>query len=190
MKNDIILCGVGGQGIISIASAIGLAALENNLFLKQSEVHGMSQRGGDVQSHLRISDRNVFSDIIPHGSADLILSVEPMEALRYLPWLSEDGWIVTNSNPFVNIPDYPPVEDILSEIRKIKNNIIIDADGIARVAGFPRAGNIVILGAASSHIDLPFSSLENAIRKLFGRKGDEIVEGNLKALETGRDFRC
>ncbi len=189
MKNDIILAGVGGQGIISIASVIGLAALENNLFLKQSEVHGMSQRGGDVQSHLRISDSNVFSDLIPYGSADLILSVEPMEALRYLPWLSANGWIVTNSNPFVNIPDYPPVEDILAEIRKIRNHIIIDADGIAKDAGLPRAGNIVILGAASVHIDLPLSSLENAVRKLFSRKGEEIVEGNLKALRTGREFK-
>ena len=130
MKNDIILSGVGGQGILSIAAAIGLAAVDSNLFLKQSEVHGMSQRGGDVQSHLRLSDQQISSDLIPHGKADLIISVEPMESLRYLPWLSDKGWIVTNSNPFINIKNYPPIEEVLAEVRKTKNNIIIDADKI------------------------------------------------------------
>lgn len=188
MKNDIILSGVGGQGIISIAAVIGLAAVENNLFLKQSEVHGMSQRGGDVQSHLRLSDKPVSSDLIPYGEATIIISVEPMESLRYLPWLSEKGWLVTNSNPFINIPDYPEINDILAEIRKVKNHLIIDADNIAKEAGIARAGNMVILGAASAFIDMPFKSLENAIRKLFGKKGEEIVNGNLKALNTGREI--
>ena len=188
MKNDIILSGVGGQGILSIAAAIGLAAVANNLFLKQSEVHGMSQRGGDVQSHFRLSDKQVASDLIPLGKADLIISVEPMESLRYLPWLSKQGWLVTNSVPFINIQEYPPLEEILNEIRKIKNNIIIDADSVAKEAGSSRAGNIVVLGAASHFIEMPFPSLENAIRTLFRRKGEEIVEINLKALRAGRDF--
>jgi indolepyruvate ferredoxin oxidoreductase beta subunit len=188
MKSDIILSGVGGQGILSIAATIGLAAVDNNLYLKQAEVHGMSQRGGDVQSHLRLSDKPVASDLIPFGSADLILSVEPMESLRYLPWLSKDGWLVTNSNPFINIPDYPDINEILKEIRKIKNHIIIDADAIAKESGSARSGNIVILGAASAFIDMPFKSLEEAIRKLFGRKGNDIVEANLKALSAGRNF--
>ena len=185
MKNDIILSGVGGQGILSIAATIGFAAVENNLFLKQSEVHGMSQRGGDVQSHFRLSDNPVSSDIIPYGKADIIISVEPMESLRYLPWLSEKGWIVTNSNPFINIPDYPPVEDILSEIRKIKNHLIIDADAIAKESGSVKAMNMVILGAASPYINMPFPSLENAVRNLFSKKGVEIVELNIKALKAG-----
>jgi indolepyruvate ferredoxin oxidoreductase beta subunit len=188
MKNDIILSGVGGQGILSIAAVIGLAAVANDLFLKQSEVHGMSQRGGDVQSHLRLSDKPVSSDLIPHGKADLIISVEPMESLRYLPWLSGKGWLVTNSNPFNNIPDYPPVEEIIKEIKKIKNHIIIDADRIARDSGSARAGNIVILGAASPFIEISFKSLEEAVKALFGRKGEETVELNLKALRAGREF--
>ena len=188
MKNDIIISGVGGQGILSIAAAIGLAALENNLFMKQSEVHVMSQRGGDVYSHFRLSDKPVLSDLIPYGKADLIISVEPMESLRYLPWLSPHGWLVTNSNPYINIAGYPPVEDIIKEIRKVKNNIIIDADAIAREAGSVRSGNIVILGAASPYIGMPFKSLENAVRSLFKRKGDELVEINLKALKAGHDF--
>jgi indolepyruvate ferredoxin oxidoreductase, beta subunit len=187
MKSDIVLAGVGGQGILSIAAILGLAAIENDLFLKQSEVHGMSQRGGDVQSHLRLSDKPVSSDLIPYGKADLIISVEPMESLRYLPWLSKSGWLVTNSTPFINIDDYPPVEEILKEIRKIKNHKIIDADAIAKQAGSARSGNMVILGAASLHLDLPFSSLENAIRKLFEKKGEEIVAVNLKALIAGRN---
>lgn len=187
MKNDIILAGVGGQGILTIAATIGLAAVENGLYLKQAEVHGMSQRGGDVQSHLRISDKPVSSDLIPYGKAELIISVEPMESLRYLPWLSKDGWLVTNSNPFINIPDYPAIEDILKEIEKIRNHIIIDTDKIARDAGSARSGNIVILGAASPYIDMPFVSIENAVRKFFGRKGEEIVNINLRALHAGRE---
>jgi indolepyruvate ferredoxin oxidoreductase beta subunit len=188
MKNDIILSGVGGQGILTIASAIGLAAVECNLFLKQSEVHGMSQRGGDVQSHLRLSDRKIASDLIPYGNADIILSVEPMESLRYLPWLSENGWLVTNSSPFSNISDYPPVEEILSEIRKIKNHIIVEADAIAKGCGSLKSGNIVMLGAASPFIEIPYKNLENAISNLFSRKGEEVVEMNLKALRAGRDL--
>jgi len=190
MKSDIVLSGVGGQGILSIASIIGLAAIENGLYLKQSEVHGMSQRGGDVQSHLRLSDKPVISDLIPYGKADLIISVEPMESLRYLPWLSLKGWLVTNSTPYINIPDYPPVEDILQEIRKIKNNKIIDADQIAKDLGSARSGNMVILGAASPFIDIPFSTLENAVRSFFGRKGQEIVDLNIKALKAGRDHNA
>jgi indolepyruvate ferredoxin oxidoreductase beta subunit len=187
MKCDIILAGVGGQGILSIAATIGLAAVEQNLFLKQAEVHGMSQRGGDVQSHLRLSDREIWSDLIPHGGADLIISVEPMEALRYLPWLSSGGWIVTSSVPYVNIPDYPEAGKVLAELDRAGNTIVLDADGIARDLGSARSGNMVILGAASSFISMPFTSLENAVRKMFSRKGEEVVAVNLKALYAGRD---
>jgi indolepyruvate ferredoxin oxidoreductase beta subunit len=188
MKNDIIISGVGGQGILSIAAAIGLAALENNLFMKQSEVHGMSQRGGDVYSHIRISDKPVLSDLIPLGKADLIISVEPMESLRYLPWLSNQGWLITNSNPYINIPEYPAIEEVLKEIKKVKNYVIVDADSIAKEAGSVRSGNIVILGTASPFIEIPFKSLEDAVRNLFSHKGDDVVEINLKALKAGRDI--
>lgn len=187
MKNDIILSGVGGQGILSIAAVIGFAAVENNMYIKQAEVHGMSQRGGDVQSHFRLSDKPVASDLIPFGQADLILSVEPMESLRYLPWLSEQGWLVTNSKPFVNIPEYPDTEKLMKEIGKVNNNLIIDADQIAKETGSLRAANIVMLGAASHFIQLPRESMENAIRKLFARKGKEVIELNLKALSAGRE---
>jgi indolepyruvate ferredoxin oxidoreductase beta subunit len=148
----------------------------------------MSQRGGDVQSHLRLSDEEISSDLIPYGSADIIISVEPMESLRYLPWLSENGWLVTNSNPFINIDNYPPIENVLTEIRKIKNHIIIDADAVAKENGSLKSGNMVILGAASPFIEIPYESLENAIRSLFGKKGEEVVELNLKAFRAGRRF--
>ena len=188
MKADIILSGVGGQGILSIAATIGMAALENHLKLKQAEVHGMSQRGGAVQSHLRISEKEIASDLIPLGNADLIISVEPMESLRYLPWLSESGWLVTNTTPFVNIPDYPDMKELLTEIEKLPNHIAINSDEIARQVKSPRSTNIVMLGAASPFLDLPYESLENGIKKIFGRKGEKIVQLNLEALKAGREF--
>jgi indolepyruvate ferredoxin oxidoreductase beta subunit len=150
----------------------------------------MSQRGGDVQSHLRLSDKPVISDLIPYGKADLIISVEPMESLRYLPWLSSRGWLVTNSTPYINIPDYPPVEEILDQIRKIRNHKIIDADQIAKNIGSARSWNMVILGAASPFIDIPFSSLGNAVKSFFSRKGQEVVDLNMKALHAGRDQKA
>jgi len=188
MKSDIILAGVGGQGILSIATVLGEGALAGNLYLKQAETHGMSQRGGAVYSHLRISDQPIFSDLIPGGSADLILSVEPMESLRYLPYLSETGFLVTNITPFVNIPDYPDVDQLMEEIRKLPRYIAIDADAIAREVGSSRASNMVMLGAASPFIDIEFSRIENGIRTIFARKGEEIVRMNLDALRRGRDF--
>ena len=188
MKKDIILAGVGGQGILSIATIIGYAAIESGLKLKQAEVHGMSQRGGDVQSHLRISDNNIFSDLIPHGGADIIISVEPMEALRYKPYLSENGWFITNSVPFVNIPNYPAMEDVISDIQNCKNNIVFDANQIAKDLGSSRSMNMVILGAASLFLDIAYEKLEEGIKFIFGRKGEKIVEANLNALAAGRKF--
>ncbi|WP_337872884.1 indolepyruvate oxidoreductase subunit beta [Ignavibacterium sp.] len=188
MKSDIILSGVGGQGIVSIAATIAMAALDNNLNIKQSEVHGMSQRGGAVYSHLRISDKEISSDLIPIGTADIIISVEPMESLRYLPWLKEDGWLVTNSTPFINIPDYPDIKALHSEIEKFPNHILINADEIARQVKSPRSSNIVMLGAASPFLEIPVENFEQAIKKIFGRKGEKVVELNIEALHAGREF--
>ncbi len=188
MKSDIILSGVGGQGILSIAATIGMAALENHLYLKQAEVHGMSQRGGAVQSHLRISQSEIASDLIPLGKADLIISVEPMESLRYLPWLSESGWLVTNTTPFVNIPNYPDMKELLAEIEKLPHHIVINADEIARQVKSPRSSNMVMLGASSPFLDIPYESLEIGIKKIFGRKGEKVVQLNMNALKAGREF--
>ncbi len=188
MKIDIILAGVGGQGILSIASTIGYAAVNGGLFLKQAEVHGMSQRGGDVQSNLRLSDKEIASDLIPMGKADMIISVEPMEALRYLPMLSPNGWVITNTVPYINIPNYGDVEDVLAEIGKLPNKIAINADGIAKDLGSPRSANMVILGAASPFLDMEYNSLEAAIVAMFSRKGQEVVDVNIACLRAGREF--
>ena len=187
MKSDIILAGVGGQGILSIAASIGMAALENDLEIKQAEVHGMSQRGGAVQSNMRISSKPIASDLIPAGEADLIISVEPMESLRYLPWLSAEGWLITNIQPFVNIPDYPDLDLLKDKIAEVPNNISLDADAIASELGSRKVSNMVVLGASTPFIDIPYESFEEGIRKIFGRKGEEIVRLNLEALRRGKE---
>jgi len=188
MKTNIILAGVGGQGILTIAAVIDTAALDNNLHIKQSEVHGMSQRGGAVQSHVRISDTEIFSDLIPQGKADIIISVEPMELLRYLPFLKEDGFLVTDSNPFVNITNYPELEDLYKEIKSHKNSILIDAKQLAKDIGNSKATNMVLLGAVSSLLPLSDESLQKAIKTLFERKGEKIVNKNLEAFEKGKEI--
>ena len=185
MKADIILSGVGGQGILSIAAVIGEAALKEGWYMKQSEVHGMSQRGGDVQSNLRLSDKPVASDLIPLGQADLIISLEPMESLRYLPYLKKDGWLVTNSQPFINIPDYPDLEKIREEIEKLPNKVILDVEMIAKELGSIRVANMVMLGAATPFLGIDYLKIEDGIRAVFAQKSDEIVELNLKALHAG-----
>ena len=186
MKKDIILAGVGGQGILSIAAVIGHAAIKENLYLKQAEVHGMSQRGGDVQSHLRLSSEPIASDLIPRGGADVIISLEPMEALRYLPFLAPDGWIVTNTTAFVNIPNYPDQEALLAELKARKNVILLDVDATAKEAGNPRGSNIALLGACSGILGIEPDKLEAGIRELFERKGEAIVEANLAAFRAGQ----
>lgn len=188
MKTDIVLAGVGGQGILSIAATIGMAALENDLYLKQAEVHGMSQRGGAVQSNMRLSDQEILSDLIPKGSADIILSVEPMESLRYLPFLAKDGWLVTNTTPYKNIPNYPDIQEVMKEIEKQKRYIALDADQIAGEIGSKRSSNIVMLGAATPFFNIPFESFEEGLKKIFGRKGDKIVKMNIEALRAGKEF--
>ena len=187
MKKDIILAGVGGQGILSIAAVIGMAAVESGLYLKQAEVHGMSQRGGAVQSHLRISDSPIASDLIPEGSCDMILSVEPMEALRYLPFLTKDGWVVTSTKTFENIENYPPENELFEQIRLIENHVLIVANAIARELGSQKISNMVMLGAASMYLGLGMEYLEGAMNNLFGRKGKEVVALNIKALMAGKE---
>lgn len=188
MKTNIILAGVGGQGILSIAAVLGEASLQNNYYLKQAETHGMSQRGGAVVSHLRIADSPIASDLIPMGKADIILSVEPMESLRYLDFLKKGGYLVSNSTPFVNIPNYPNIEEIHSEINIQSHAILIDADKIAKEIGNGKASNMVMLGAASPFIEIPVENIEKAINQVFERKGADIVELNQKAFDAGRSF--
>ena len=186
MKRDIILAGVGGQGILSIATVIGDAALNEGLYLKQAEVHGMSQRGGDVQSNLRLSSDPIYSDLIPKGGADLIISLEPMEALRYLPYLKEDGWIVTSSKPFINIPNYPDIEEVLAHIKAIEHHVLVDVEALAKEAGAPaQAANMVLLGAAIPMLGIDHDKIMEGVRRIFARKGEAIVNSNVAAIEAG-----
>ena len=186
MKTNIILSGVGGQGILTIAAVLDTAALHQNLYVKQSEVHGMSQRGGAVQSHVRISDTEIFSDLIPQGKADMILSVEPMELLRYIPFLKNDGWLITDSNTFINILDYPEKHDLYKQIKSQPNNIIINATEIAKKMGNSKAANMVLLGAASSLIPLSEESMLTAIKNLFKNKSEKIINLNIEAFQSGK----
>ncbi|MEP0762387.1 MAG: indolepyruvate oxidoreductase subunit beta [Chloroflexota bacterium] len=186
MKYDMILAGVGGQGVLSIAAAIGLAAVGEGLHLKQAEVHGMSQRGGAVQSHLRIADRPIHSDLISEGQADMLLSLEPMETLRYVPFLAPDGVIVADRAPVLNIPNYPDLDAVLAALRQFPRVHLLDATAMAQKLRNARASNMVLLGAASLFLPLEASALEAAIAQLFGRKGEAVVSKNVEAFRAGR----
>ena len=187
MQKNIIISGVGGQGILTIASIIDLAAMNLGLKLKQAEVHGMSQRGGAVESHLRISSKEIYSDLIPLGKADLILSIEPMESLRHLPFLSPDGVIVTATEPYENINNYPEQEELLNCIKNSASSILVEAKTIAKIAGSSKVYNIALMGAASLFICIDSEELEKAIEIFFERKGDKIVAMNLKAFRLGKE---
>ena len=183
---DIILAGVGGQGVLSVAAVVSLAALKDGYKLRQSEVHGMSQRGGAVVANMRISTADIESDLIPKGNADVILSMEPLEALRYLDYLRPEGTLITAAEPYVNIPDYPDIEEILGKIKEIDSSVIIKANELAKEAGSLRAVNMVLVGALSKNIPVSYKKIKEAVAELFSRKGDKIVNINLKALELGR----
>jgi indolepyruvate ferredoxin oxidoreductase beta subunit len=189
MKKNIILAGVCGQGILSIATVIGEAALAEGLYLKQAEVHGMSQRGGDVQSNLRLSSDPIMSDLIEKGDADLIISLEPMEALRYVSYLAPDGWIVTSSVPFVNIPDYPDINEVLNHVKAFKNHVLLDVEALAKEAGAPQqAANMVLLGAAIPMLGIDHDKMIAGVQRVFARKGEAVVTTNVAAVEAGYKY--
>ena len=184
MKKDIILAGVGGQGILTIATIIGDAAAAAGVNLKQAEVHGMSQRGGDVQSNLRLSTETIYSDLIKQGAADMIISMEPMEALRYLPYLSEEGVVVTSSNAFKNIPNYPDEEALMAELKALPRTAILPIEDIAKENSLPKSANVVLLGMAAKHIEiLSPEQLRESIKRVFASKGEKIVEMNCQAFD-------
>lgn len=185
MTYDILLAGVGGQGVLSIAAIIASAAMTDGLFVRQSEVHGMSQRGGGVSAHLRLSDKEINSDLIPQGKADMILAMEPIESLRYLSWLKPEGVIITASQPFVNIPDYPDVDKIYEVINKQKGSRVIHTENLAKEAGSPKAENMVLVGAALEYIPIKRETIEKSVHDRFASKDLKLVDINMKALELG-----
>ncbi len=187
MRCDIILAGVGGQGVLSVSAIIASSAMQEGLHVKQSEVHGMSQRGGAVLANLRLSDSPIASDLIPLGGASMILSMEPLESLRYLRYLDPSGTVITSTDPLVNIGDYPELEGLLESIRGLPNAVLVDADRLARDAGSARATNMVMVGAASHWLPVQVATIEHFIESLFGRKGEKVVATNLKAFLAGRE---
>jgi indolepyruvate ferredoxin oxidoreductase beta subunit len=187
MRFDIVLAGVGGQGVLSVSAVIASAAMEAGLQVKQSEVHGMAQRGGAVLANLRLADAPIASDLIPRGRASLVLSMEPLESLRYLEFLSPDGSLITSSNPVKNIPDYPPIDDLLAKVRRVPHAVVIDAEKLARQAGSVRAVNMVMVGAASNVLPLEPGLLERHIASWFASKGQQILDQNLRAFRAGRE---
>lgn len=186
MKKDIILAGVGGQGILTIATIIGDAATAAGLNLKQAEVHGMSQRGGDVQSNLRLSTEPIHSDLIKQGAADLIISMEPMEGLRYLPYLNKEGWVVTSSHPFKNIPNYPEEEALMQELNNLPQVAALPIEDVSKENNLPKSANVVLLGMAAKYIEiLTPEQLRESIARVFAAKGEKIVEANQQAFDLG-----
>ena len=186
MKKDIILAGVGGQGILTIATIIGDAAARRGINLKQAEVHGMSQRGGDVQSNLRLSTDEIYSDLIAQGAADLIISMEPMEALRYVGYLHADGCAVTSSHPFKNIPNYPDEEALMAELQALPHTAILPIEDVARENSLPKSANIILLGMAAKYIEiLSAEALRESIAHVFASKGAAVVEQNQRAFDLG-----
>ena len=191
MKKDIILAGVGGQGILTIATIIGEAAAKAGVNLKQAEVHGMSQRGGDVQSTLRLSTEPIYSDLIREGSSDLIISMEPMEALRYVPYLVEQGWVVTSSHPYKNIPNYPDEQQIVEELESLPHTVMLPIEDLARQNNMPKSANVVLLGMAARYIEiLSPEELRESIKRVFASKGEAVVEMNLRAFDLGLNAQC
>lgn len=185
MKLDIVLSGVGGQGVLTAAAILAEAGRREGLSVKQGEVHGMSQRGGAVTANLRMADHPVASDLIAHGSAEMILSLEPLEALRWLPYLSTEGMLVTSASPVRNIPDYPAMEDLLAALHSLPHAVVVDADPIAREAGSGHANNVVLIGAAAAWLPLSTSNLEACVEAFFAAKGEKLVEVNLRAFAAG-----
>ena len=187
MKFDLILAGVGGQGVLSLAAIIARGAMKDKLKVRQSEVHGMAQRGGAVHSHIRISDSEIASDLVPRGTASLVLGMDPLESLRYVDFLSVDGCIVTAAEPYINIPNYPEIETVYEKIRTFKNHKIVDSVTLAKKAGSSQAANMVIIGAASNLLPVSKESLTAAIAELFSPKGKDVVDVNIKAFEFGAE---
>jgi indolepyruvate ferredoxin oxidoreductase beta subunit len=187
MRYDVILAGVGGQGVLSVAAVIAMGALKEGLQVRQSEVHGMAQRGGAVQAHLRMADGPIAGDLVGRGRADLILGMEPLESLRYLAHLRPEGTLVACGDPVRNIPDYPDLEELYGQIRRLPRHRLIEAEALARQAGSTRAVNMVMVGAASPGLPVQPGHLTRAIEEMFAAKGEEVVRVNLRAFQLGRE---
>lgn len=188
MKIDIIFAGVGGQGIISAAAMVVQTATKLGLNAKQNEVHGMAQRGGSVVCFVRISDEEISSNTIPKGQADFIFATEPMEAIRYIDYISPNGTVITNDTPFINIPEYPDTDKLLGFLKNESNAIIIDGKRLNEEISNPKVANTAVLGVLIPRLGI--NKMEETFIELielrFKSKGDKIIELNKKAYWWGK----
>jgi len=194
MKCDCILAGVGGQGVLSVAAVIARAAARAGYVVRQSEVHGMAQRGGAVLAHLRMASASgparagaaIAGDLVPKGGADMIISMEPLESLRYLSWLAPEGMLVTAAENFINIPNYPDSATIERAVKSLPKAALVNAAELAKEAGLAKAVNMVMVGAASPFLPIPQETLESTIQEMFAAKDPKLAEANIKAFRLGR----
>ena len=185
---DILIVGIGGQGTILASNILGEACLLEGRHVKGAETHGMAQRGGSVESHIRID--GLFGPLIPPGKADLLISFDLLEALRYSHYLKKGGKMVVNKHLVLPTSVYTqnlvaPAEDEIIAVLRKSVLCLLDADQMAEEAGSPLSQNVVMLGAASQSIPLNPESLLEAVKRLVPKKTLEI---NIKAFEMGREF--
>lgn len=186
-KFDLLITGVGGQGAILASDIIGKAAVTAGLSIRAAETHGMAQRGGSVVNHIRIGQ--AYGSMIPKKGADIMLALEPMEAVRYLDFLKDGGIIIVNTQPVVPVTvasgqaKYPEVSDILDALSEKYIVKAFNADELAFEAGSRLAMNVVMVGAVSGYLPIPKETLLESIKALVPQK---TIEVNLRAFEAGR----
>ena len=185
---NLLLSGVGGQGVILASKILSKAALLQGLDIKQSEVHGMSQRGGSVVSHVRFGER-VYSPLVAEGGCDVLLGFEPLEALRYAHWVRSQGAIVYSTdrvNPSTvsaGLAEYP--DDVEERLKGYPVDLVrVEAGSLAERAGNRRAANVVLVGAASRFLDLPMDVWQRAIEESVPSK---VLDVNREAFRLGRE---
>ena len=185
MSCKIIVSGVGGQGAITIAQLILGAAFKDNLYALQSEVHGMSQRGGAVNAHVIVSSMEVFSPVVMAGDGDILISLEPLETLRYLPLLKSGAHVIAAMEPVVNMDNYPEREELMGALARIPGVQLIDTETHSRALNAKKSGNIILLGVAARHMGIASARWREALTERFAGKGEAIITKNIEAFECG-----
>lgn len=185
MKADVVLCGVGGQGVLTVAGLLAEAARRRGLHVRQGEIHGMSQRGGAVEATLRMSDAPIAGPQIGRGRVDLLIATEPLEALRNVDRLAPSGVAVAATDPVDDIDGYPDLDELLDRLRALPRAVLVPAGALARKAGAVKAANVVVVGAALPFLPLDAEGVESVIRDAFAARGERLVEANLAALAAG-----
>lgn len=188
MKTDVLITGVGGQGILLTSMVIGRAATKAGMTVRSSETHGMAQRGGGVVSHVRMGD--VHSPLIPKGGADFLIAFEPLEAIRNADFIKDGCYAVVNTHPIrptgskKKIGHYPPIEDILMALMEFSQTIPIEATELAKEAGNPLTLNVVLLGAVTALKGFPINE-EDMVKMIKGSVPPKALEANMNAFELG-----